>query len=441
MEKEIITIKINDVTHEGKGVGKYQGIAVFVPFALPGEEVKAEVVQKKKSFWEAKIIEIVAPSPERQSPPCPYFGQCGGCQLQHAKKDEQNKIKTTMLQSAMTRIGKVPEESFLPFISAPKEFGYRNKVTYHLEWRGAELVLGYFGYNSNNLIAIDRCLLVPKIFDEISQAFVKAQSKQEKRANFSALSLRQVSSGDIMLLITGSRADTAAAKKISEALAADFPEIVSFYYIAEHKGNASYYHIAGAVQLTEIIGGLEFQLDAQAFTQVNYQQMQTLYQLALEEAQISKEDFVLDLYCGMGSITLLAAQKAQLALGVDSVQAAISAAKDNAIKNNIHNVSFHSGKVEAELDFLQKHVPKNSIVILDPPRNGCEPRALEAIMALAPKRIVYISCSPSTLARDVKYFQAQGMKVEKVQGVDMFPNTGHVECVILMQRSGVKGEK
>ena len=435
MEREIITIKINDVTHEGKGVGKYQGIAVFVPFALPGEEISVEVMSKKKSFWEAKIVTIIAPNPERQTPACPYFGQCGGCQLQHATRPEQNSIKTTILQSAMTRIGNVPEESFLPFISAPQEFGYRNKVTYHLEWRGAKLVIGYFGFNSNTLISIDRCLLVPKIFDQISKAFLEIQGKQEKRASFSELTIRQVSNGQIMLLITGSRADTAGAKQITEALAKDYPEIVSFYYVAEHKGLESYYHIGGAEHLTEIIGGLEFQLDAPTFTQVNYQQMQTLYQLALEQAQIGKQDFVLDLYCGMGSITLLAAQKAQIVLGIDSVKAAIGAAQDNAIKNNIHNVSFHSGRVEVELDFLQKHVPKNSIIILDPPRNGCEPRALEAIMALAPKRIVYISCSPSTLARDVKYFQAQGMKVEKVQGVDMFPNTGHVEAVTLLTRS------
>jgi 23S rRNA (uracil1939-C5)-methyltransferase len=441
-KNDMIEITIEDLTVEGAGIGRYQGLAVFVPRALPGETVTAKIIKLTKSYAVGRLMQLHKAAADRVQPFCPVFEQCGGCTLQHLDYATQLEYKRRYIRECFRRIGGTDID--LPeIVPSENTTAYRNKAAFPAGEADGGIDAGFFAPRSHRLVIAD-CGIQKNALNDIKKAVVgwarengvKAYDEERNTGTLRHIVVRQTSNGDIMVgIVVRGKVDEGSLVKALKSIPGVKSIVLNFNL---ERGNAilgaESRVIYGDAYITEYYEGLEFRAGLTSFLQVNYPQSARLYSIALGYADITKRDVVFDLFCGIGTISLLAAQHAKTVLGIEYVEEAVENARDNARLNGITNAQFLAGDAAQMIGQGICAAGNPDVVILDPPRKGCDKELLDAIIAAAPKRVVYVSCDPATLARDAALLCAGGYEVKAVQGVDMFPNTTHVETVVLMSR-------
>jgi len=443
-KNECYEIKIIDLGDNGEGIGKIDNFTVFVHGAIPGDLVKAKVIKVKKQYAVALVDSIIESSEFRQIPECPYV-KCGGCQTQMMTYDAQLKIKKEQVTSSMKRIGDLDVE-VQDVIGMEEPIAYRNKSQYPVRLVNGEVRVGFYKQRTHDVVNIDNCMVQHPLINKVMKSLknklkdieIKIYNEEKHRGILRHIITRiSFKTEDVMLIfVTNSKEEQAVLKTLGEALIEEFPQVKSVIQnINTSKGNRvmGYENITlcGQDKIVDYIEDNAFEISPLSFLQVNPTQTDVLYKQALEMADITNEDTVFDVYCGIGTISLFLAQSAKKVIGVEIVEAAIEDAKENAIRNNIDNTEFIAGKAEEVMPKLYKTGYKADVVVVDPPRKGCEIEVLQTLLDMAPKKIVYVSCKPSTLARDLKIL-SEKYTVEIVQPVDLFPHTTHVECCSLL---------
>jgi 23S rRNA (uracil1939-C5)-methyltransferase len=453
---EKIRMQINGLTHAGEGVGRHNGMAVFVPGTLPGETVLAEVVDVKRSYARGELLEIVEQSPARRRPPCSYYASCGGCRLQHVNYAEQLRLKTGLVRDSLVRLAGLGEVKVLPTLGMDQPWHYRNKASFHVAEHSGKYELGYYEEGSRTLSGIFRaggsppegCLLVDTELNELAAVIQKLLNKHGSTAGshkrdgqfFRHVVLRKAAgSGEMMaVLVTVSGQWPGGKAFVSELLAA-FPALAS---VKRNINDASsgpvfgqqFITLAGQDRITDRLGGLSFRISPSSFYQVNPAQTLVLYEKVLEYAALTGAETVVDAYSGVGTIALYLAGRAKKVYGLEVDAQAVADARLNAALNQISNVEFLAGEAEKLLPELAAQSLRPDVIVLDPPRAGCNQAVLEAVAAMSASRVIYVSCDPGTLARDLRFLTCRGCQVREIQPVDMFPWTRHVETVVCLER-------
>jgi len=445
---EKYTMEIMDITHSGEGVGRLDNMIVFVEGGLPGDVLEVEIKNVKKTYAQGKLLSINQSSPERVTPACPYFEECGGCQILHMCYDGQLRAKSKMVKDALQRIGGLKEIEVSPIVGMEDPQRYRNKAQFKLDNKG----MGFYAKKSHNLVHIQDCLNQPESAADaiktinalIKDLNLSIYDERTHKGYVRGVLQRTNLQGENMITLIINGKDLSQRQAIVEGILAGIPNVKSIYVnINREKGNVILGRkslcVHGAARLVEQIGDLSFSISPNSFFQVNSKQTVKLYDTIKAFADLKGTETVFDLYCGTGTIGLYLAAQAKQVIGIESVGDAILDARENAGLNQIENASFHLGRAEDEmLKIIKEEGVKPDLIILDPPRKGCEESLLTAINDLGTPRIIYVSCNPSTLARDLKFMTDAGYAIKAVQPVDLFPGTGHVETVCLMSR--VKGK-
>lgn len=442
-KNQLHDVTIEDYNSDGFGVARILGQVVFVAQALLGETCRIRILKTAKTHAFAKVEEVISPSPERQAPPCKAFGPCGGCDLLHMSYAEELRLKEMRVQSAVSRIAGIncPVSPVLP---AENRFHYRNKAMFAISEKG----LGFYRKRSHNVVPIDACLIQSSIANRaltvIHSWMHHFQVPAYTEANHSGIlrhlfvrTAQKDSHATVCLVVKED--NFAGQEALIQDLQTHCPEIsgISLCINADITNvvlRGTFRTLWGQDFLEERLCGLEFQLSPKSFFQINPTQAEVLYETALSFAALTGEETVLDLYCGTGTITQILAKQAKLAIGCEIVASAVSDAKENAKRNHISNTEFILGDVSKLMKTLQERKLSIDVVVLDPPRKGLDASVITEIAEISPKRVVYVSCDPGTLARDLDRFQKIGYQTTQIQPVDMFPCTTHVECVVLMTR-------
>jgi len=434
-------LQIHTLGTSGEGVGRYEDFTVFVPNALPGEIVRAEIDEVKKTYARGHVVEILKASKDRVEPVCPIYAQCGGCQLMHLDYMAQLRAKRQQVIDAITRIGKQTDVPVLPTLGAATPWNYRNKMQFPIGRVKGQTVIGCFAQGSHAIIDTTDC----RIQAQGNNAIVNAVRDVATKLNISVYNedrhtgvLRHVMGrvgldGDMVVLVTATE-KLPHERELVKLLRARLPHVVSIQQnIQTYRNNVILGRetklLWGRPTIKDRIGRLQFHISPRSFFQVNTAQAEVLYSKALEFANLTGEETVIDAYCGTGTITLFLAQKAHEVYGVEIVKPAIQDAKKNARDNNVKNATFLVGDATAVLPRLAHQGVHADVVVVDPPRAGCTPVVLQTFANMHPDRIVYVSCNPASLARDLAILDNLGYHAEKVQPVDMFPETSHVESV------------
>lgn len=450
-----ITLTVNGLGSIGEGVGKYEGFTVFVKGALPEEEVRVTITLVKKSYAVGALEEIVKASAERVEPACPVYKECGGCQLQHLSYKGQLECKRQQVQDALTRIGHLNLEA-LTVLGAAEPWSYRNKMQFPAA-ADAEGVLqiGCYATATHSVVDTDACM----ISKEANNAIMKTVRTWMQHYNISAYDEKTgkglvrhimgrvgVHSGEVMAVIITSGYDIPHRGVLIEWLKRHVPGLVSVVQNINKKQTnvvmgSKTRVLYGPESIKDSLGSLSFHISAQAFFQVNSEQAEKLYNKALEFAALSGKETVVDVYCGTGTISLYLARHAKQVYGIEIVAPAIENAKKNAEENKCANAEFICGDAAVELPKLLAGGVRPDVLVVDPPRAGCEQKVLAAIAEVQPERVVYVSCNPASLARDLAFMEQHGYKAIVAQPVDMFPMTSHVETVVLLGRKFEKSRE
>ena len=442
-----IEILINGLGSSGEGVGRYKELAIFVPGALPGEKVQAKITLVKKKYAVGCLNRILEVSPDRVKPVCPIYNDCGGCQLQHLSYNAQLKYKRQKVEDALKRLGHLNVQ-VLPVIGSDSPWYYRNKMQFPASGCEGSLAIGCYASATHRVIDADGCMIQKEGNNAVLQA-VRHWMKDFAISAYNELTgkglIRHVmgrvgvSSGQVMAVLVTSAYDIPHRRELFQYLRKGVPGLVSIVQNINKKpgniimGNKSR-ALWGESSIKDSLGDLNFNISDQSFFQVNSEQADKLYNKALEYAALTGKETVVDIYCGTGTISLYLAKHAKKVFGIEIVEAAIADAKINAQENACENVEFILGDAAEALPKLLDAGVKPQVVLLDPPRGGSEEKVLAAIAHVKPDRIVYVSCNPATLARDLAYLAEQGYELQKVQPVEMFPMTTHIESVALMSK-------
>ncbi len=428
-----IDLTVQGVGIHGEGVGYWQGYTVFVDGALPGEVIEARLVDVKKSYGRAEVLSYSTRSPHRVTPPCPLFGKCGGCQIMHLDYDEQLLIKRQRVVDALERIGKFIAIEVLPCRPSPNPLGYRNKIQLPVVCSSSGIKLGLYAKSSHDLVEIERCYIHSALGEEVFHHLLRLLKPfSQKEVGLRHVLIKSAIHTDQVLVVLVTKGSaTQALRKIAHALMECCPKVRG---VVQNINNAAgntvlgeeSHVLEGEGAIEEKICDLSFKVSPASFFQVNPFQAEELYKKALDFAQLTGEETLLDAYCGVGTLSLLFAQRAKRVVGVECVPAAIADAEENAQKNQITNVEFICDDAE---HFIEK-LSAVDVALLNPPRKGCAVSFLQRLVELAPRRIVYISCDPATLARDLAFLGERGFHIETVQPFDMFPQTAHVETIV-----------
>lgn len=436
----IVELTIRDIGVKGEGIGSIEGFTIFVPGALPGERVKVKLSTVKKNYGIAQPIEMVEASLQRVHPLCPVFTQCGGCQLMHLSYEGQLQIKRRRVADALHRIGRMKDIDIAACRPSPLPLGYRNKIQLPVVANAELLELGLFALNSHEVVPIDRCYIHCSLGEEVFRCIKKLLRSEgivpyDSKSNSGDLRYLLIKSAmvreEVMVIFVSAQAGMKKYEGIAQQLVAACPQVVS---VMHNYNNSSSNVILGGTYLTlygqnyieEELCGMTFRLSSAAFFQVNPLQAEQLYRCAIELAELRNSDIVLDLYCGVGMLALLVAKAVCSVIGIECVPYAIEDANFNASKAGITNHRFLCGKAE-ELLKREKHA---DVVFVNPPRKGCEPAVIAALLLLKPRTIIYISCDPATLARDLALLSAGGYDFSAAYPFDMFPQTTHVETIV-----------
>ena len=433
-----ITIRIEDVSFEGQGIGKSHGLTYFVENTLPGDLVEVIPTKKKKKYAFGEVLSFLETSPDRIEAQCPHEKECGGCTYQKYNYQAQLILKEKQIKDKLTRLAGIENPLVRKIIAMDQPFEYRNKASLQVE-----PISGHVGYHkkkSHQIVDAPYCMLQAEPANQVAKVF-----REYIKTNHSSISQAIVKTafhtGEVMVVIIADKPSQPQQdlliQQLDEAIEAIGPTKDGLMYSLENvsfkeKGKDRITLLAGKPTILEEMMGLEFEVSANSFYQINPLQTEKLYEKALEYADLKGTENVLDLYCGVGTIGLLAAKSAKRVLGIESVKEAIINANRNATINGLVNITFIWGKAEEELPKGLEWEP--DVVFLDPPRLGCAPELLEAVVKVSPKRIVYLSCDPATLSRDIKYLTQEGYEFIEATPVDMFPWANHVECVTLMSR-------
>lgn len=436
-------ITITGMNHDGQGVGRVDGFTVFVDDALEGEEVLVRITKVSKSYSVGQLVKIINPSPDRIKPFCPSFEKCGGCSLQHMSMDAQLRFKTNLVKESIKRIGKLENVVIHDAIGMKDSFYYRNKAQYPVGIGGDKPIAGFYARRSHEIVECTGCGIQNKtsdrIKDIISEFIYKNNIAPYDETKGTGL-VRHImtrqgfKTGETMVVLVINGQDFPHKDKLVQELIQKEPSVKSIFLNINTKNTniimgQENIKIYGEDFITEYIEDLKFRISPLAFFQVNPVQTEVLYGKALEYANLTGNEVVYDLYCGTGTISLFLARKAKKVYGIEVVEDAIRDAVKNAEINGISNAEFIVGEAE-KVELTQKA----DVVVLDPPRKGCDEKLLATLVDMEPKRIVYVSCNPATLARDLKYLSENGFSVLEVQPVDMFPHTAHVETVCLLSK-------
>lgn len=458
-------VEITGVAGEGKAIVRINDVVCFVPYCVPGDIVDLQITKKKSSFMEARVERFVQYSDKRENPVCPHFGECGGCKWQILPYEEQIRYKQQQIVDNLTRIGKVELPECSPILGSKKVYEYRNKLEFTFsdrKWISWEMVREAGGMDKvdktcgvgfhipqafDKVLDITDCHLMEPINNSIRN-FIRDYAKEhgitfynmhDHTGMLRTMMLRSNAHGELMLLIAFGEEPRESGKGLLEALHAQFPEIISLLYVVNQKLNDTFADLpvvthSGQDFIYEYMEDLRFKVGPKSFYQTNTEQAYELYKVAREYAGLTGDELVYDLYTGTGTIANFVAKKAKQVIGIEYVPEAIEDAKVNAELNGLQNTLFFAGDMKKVLDkaFIERY-GRPDVIITDPPRAGMDEDVIETILFAAPKRIVYVSCNPATQARDLALLDAQ-YRVMKVQPVDMFPHTQHVENVVLLEK-------
>ncbi|MEG2811189.1 MAG: 23S rRNA (uracil(1939)-C(5))-methyltransferase RlmD [Clostridium sp.] len=440
------TLEIVSTGSEGEGVGKIDNFTVFVPGAIKGETVKVSIIKVTKNYSIGKIEEIITPSENRVEPTCKIYKYCGGCNVQHIGYKAQLEMKRQKVEDAVRRIGKIEDIEILPTIGMEDPLRYRNKVILPVGKDSDKVKIGFYAPRSHSIIDMEVCDIQHIIADKVSfivrkwatENNIAIYNERAESGNLRNIMVRYgYTTKEAMVVIVTKEKKIKFMDKLVKDITEALPEVVSIIQNVNPKNTnvvlgKQCKTIWGKDTIEDYVGDIKFSISPLSFFQVNPVQTKTLYNKALEFADLKGDEIVFDAYCGAGTISLFLAKKAKKVYGVEIIEEAIENAKENAKINSIENVEFFAGEAENIIPKMIKEGIVPDVVVVDPPRKGCDVKLLDAIAKAAPKKIVYVSCDCSTLARDMKVLTELGYSAEKVQPVDMFPMTAHVETVALM---------
>ncbi|MTI65662.1 MAG: 23S rRNA (uracil(1939)-C(5))-methyltransferase RlmD [Firmicutes bacterium] len=441
-------LEVIDINHRGQGVCKKDGFAIFVGNGILGDKGTVKINKVKKNYAVGEMVKIAKPSKHRVLPKCPISYNCGGCQLQDLNYQKQLDIKTERVKNDMKRIGKMDDIIIHDTLGMDEPFRYRNKAQFPVRMSNNKLSIGFYKRGSHEVVDTKSCVIQHKANDKVIK-LVKDFIQKYKITPYNEKSntgiirhiLTKVSfaTGDLMVVIITNGRNIPYKDKLIKTLTDKIPNIKSIIQnINNRKSNVilggETKLLYGDEKIIDYIGDLKFKISAKSFYQVNPIQTKVLYQKALEYANLTGNETVFDLYCGIGTISLFLSKKAKKVYGIEVVKEAILDAKENAKENNINNTEFYDGTAEEIFPKLYNKGVSADVVVIDPPRKGCDEAVLDTIVKMKPKRVVYVSCNPATLARDLKYLNESDYITKEIQPVDMFPHTMHVECVALIER-------
>jgi 23S rRNA (uracil1939-C5)-methyltransferase len=441
-------IDITGMGYEGEGVGKIDNFTVFVQGALSGEKVKIKIVKVAKNYAYGKLLEIVEASKHRIEPGCGIYKSCGGCQLQHMSYEGQLEFKTQRVKDVMERIAKLEHVIVHDALGMKEPYRYRNKVQLPIGKVNGEVRIGFYAPRSHHITEMDTCNIQHEIADKVVKLTkewiikhdIEPYNELTDKGNVRHIMIRRgFKTGEVMVVIVTKEEKLPYSKEFVEVMRNNIEGLKSVIQNINSKktnvilGNKNK-TLWGEGIITDYIDEFKFNISPMSFFQVNPVQTEILYNKTLEYADLSGNEVVFDAYCGTGTISLFLSQKAKKVYGVEIVPEAIEDAKKNALQNNVANVEFLVGESEKVIPQLIHKGIKADVVVVDPPRKGCERSLLEAISNMQPQRIVYVSCDPATLARDLGILKELGYKTVEIQPVDMFPQTAHVECVVLIEK-------
>lgn len=468
-----VVIDIIGMTHDGEGVGRAEGYTLFVPGALPGEKVRVKVLKTKKQYGYAKLMELVQASSDRIAAPCPIYDQCGGCQLQHMSYAGQLAWKRQLVVDNLERIGKLRvvrdnasagemhvgdgqdaghsgQEGILvrPTLGMSEPWRYRNKSQVPIGVTEGGLVGGFYARGSHRIVDMETCLIQHEQNDEVVSR-VKAIGRKLGITAYNEETgqglLRHVvvkigfATKEMMIVLVTNGERIPRVNEWISAIREELPAVVSICQnVNTRKTNVIFGDVTrvlwGREVIHDYIGDVKFAISARSFYQVNPAQTEVLYGKTVEYAGLTGEETVIDAYCGIGTISLFLAQHAKKVYGVEIVKEAIEDARANAELNGMTHVEFEDGASEDVIPRWKEQGIEADVIVVDPPRKGCDPRLLETILEMKPERVVYVSCNPSTLARDLRVLEDGGYRTVEVTPVDMFPHTTHIENVALLLR-------
>ena len=449
IKNKIYEAVISDYTAEGQGVAKIEGCAVFIPNAICGERVRVRIEKAQKTWAAGKIVELLERSPHRTNRECPVAKLCGGCDFHHMDYAEETRLKAERVRNCLNRMGGEDLEQ-IPILSAPTCLGYRNKAQYPVSSHKGKAFAGFFRAGTHQVVENNRCLILPEemdqvkdiVIDHMNRFRISAYNETAHEGLVRHIYVRRgVVSGQVLVCLAVNGRKLPHDWELTEALkkVPGFTTLV--LSVNTKKGNTilgdEFITLYGPGTIEDTLCGLTFRLSPRSFYQVNHHQAQRLYSAAIEQAGITKEDTVLDLYCGVGTITLAMAAAAGKVIGVEVITQAVEDAKENAKRNGIENAEVFCGDAGQAALELEKQGIKADVVVVDPPRKGLNADTIEALSRFAPRRIVYVSCDPATLARDVALLKERGYTLKNAMAADLFPRCAHVESIVCLVREQV----
>ena len=446
IKNQIYEAVITDYTAEGQGVAHVEGCAVFVPNAIRGERYHIRVEKAGKTWAAGKIVEILEKSPHRVDRECPISASCGGCDFWHMDYAEESRLKAERVRQCLNRIGG-EHLTEMPILAAPTPYGYRNKAQYPVASQKNRAFAGFFRAGTHTVVENRRCLILPEetdavkdlVIDYVNRNKISIYDESTHKGLLRHIYVRRGAvSGEILvcLVVNGN-----ALPKTTQ-LIGSLQQIPGFTTLVLNSNTKKGNTILGPENITlygpgyieDTLCGLHFRLSPHSFYQVNHHQAQRLYEAAISQAQITKSDTVLDLYCGVGTITLCMAKAAGKVIGVEVIPQAVEDARDNARRNGIENAEFFCGDAGEAALALEKQGIHADVVVVDPPRKGLNADAIEALDRFDPRRIVYVSCDPATLARDLALLKERGFRLQNAMAADLFPRCSHVESIVCLVR-------
>lgn len=451
---QLVEITITDLSDSGDGVGRFEQRVVFVPDTVTGDRVLVRLVRVKPQYAHGKLHELLEPSPHRIRPRCIVADKCGGCQWQHVSDDYQREAKHNQLVQALERLGGFVHPPVSPVLNVTEPLGYRNKATYPVaRSQTGQVQAGYYQKGSHHLVNLNQCPiqdarlnpLLVGVKQDIQQRGWSIYDEAQHRGKLRHLALRVGRrTGEMLLTLIVKEGNLVDLEEQAQQWMAQYPGLVGVLlnYNPDRTNaifGAETRCIAGRSYLQELFAGQTFHIRPDTFFQVHTEQAEALLQVIVDELNLSGTEMLVDAYCGVGTLTLPLAKRVQQVIGLEVQPEAVEQARVNAELNYLNNVTFQVGEVETVLPTLDVHP---DVVLLDPPRKGCDRAVLDALLALQPQQIAYVSCNPATLARDLKRLcEGEQYTLTRVQPADFFPQTAHVECVAFLRRTdGLKGE-
>ena len=445
--EEKYEILINNVSHQGEGIGRVENFAVFVPGVIKGEKIEVKITEIRKNFARGELEKIILPSLNRVKPPCPVFNLCGGCHLQHINYKKQLEMKKEIVENVLSRIGN-QNIDVMPIIGMEIPWRYRNKGHFHLARENENITLGFYQSKSHDLVPVSQCLLFSQNINSLIKYLEKELTRQKitiynhktDKGNFRGIVLRESKyTGEIMIIFITREERWYLDENFLNNLIIAFPQVVSLCQNINKNPKMALFGkdfriLKGKTFIEDHIDSFKFKISPSSFFQVNVLQTEILYKKILEYANLSGKETVIDSYSGTGTISIYLAGKAKKVYGLELQKGAVRDAWANGELNNLSNLKFFSGKAESWLyKWIQKG-EKAEVIVIDPPRRGCSREVLKNIIKIKPEQILYVSCDMPTLARDIKYITQNGYNIEEVQPIDMFPHTSHIECLVHLTR-------